>query len=77
MKQMIGTGIFTSPFITLSYTRNLGLTMAYWVIGFLYTVLRYGQEIVLAFRVLSRIIVCGCIWSTLGNYLTLEASWSM
>lgn len=41
INKMCGTGIFTGPFLTMFYTRSKALTMAFWVIGFLYTLLRY------------------------------------
>ncbi|CAK4033312.1 high-affinity methionine permease [Lecanosticta acicola] len=39
INKMVGTGIFTGPFATMYYTRSKALTMAFWVIGFLYTLL--------------------------------------
>ena len=42
INKMCGTGIFTGPFLTMFYTRSKALTMGFWVIGFLYTLLRYA-----------------------------------
>lgn len=40
INKMIGTGVFTGPYLVLSYTQNKAVAMTLWAVGFLYTLLR-------------------------------------
>lgn len=41
INKMIGSGIFTGPAIVLLNTRNKNIAIMLWVLGFIYTLLRY------------------------------------
>jgi hypothetical protein len=41
INKMIGTGIFTAPWTVLSMTRSPGLALGLWIIGFIYTGIRF------------------------------------
>lgn len=42
LNKMVGTGIFTTPGIVLSLTRSKGLSVGFWVLGGLYSILNFS-----------------------------------
>jgi hypothetical protein len=45
INKMIGTGIFTAPWTVLSMTKSPGLALGLWIIGFIYTGIRFEPVI--------------------------------
>lgn len=41
INKMVGTGIFTAPPTVLLMARSPGLAFALWILGFLYTIIRF------------------------------------
>lgn len=40
INKMVGSGIFTGPYLALTYTQNKNVFIVLWVLGFVYTVAR-------------------------------------
>lgn len=41
VNKMLGTGIFTSPSLVLALTGSREKAIAFWVVGFIYSIIRY------------------------------------